>query len=155
MSLTSGSVTISYVILISSAGNFVHQNYVAEELTRMATLKGVIWFGVYFVCLLKREGQVFLTVVVGPLVEALSKRNLNQDPRAFCDMSSVMHALYCHVIFDVKFHCFNVIILQQDKFQDMSDQIINRIDEMGARIDDLEKNIGEMMTQAGVDEPEK
>jgi hypothetical protein len=26
---------------------------------------------------------------------------------------------------------------------------------MGARIDDLEKNIGELMTQAGVDEPEK
>lgn len=29
------------------------------------------------------------------------------------------------------------------------------VDEMGARIDDLEKNIGELMTQAGVDEPEK
>lgn len=26
---------------------------------------------------------------------------------------------------------------------------------MGTRIDDLEKNIGELMTQAGVDEPEK
>ncbi|XP_026287468.1 heat shock factor-binding protein 1 isoform X2 [Frankliniella occidentalis] len=43
----------------------------------------------------------------------------------------------------------------QDKFQTMSDQIINRIDEMGNRIDDLEKNIADLMTQAGVDGPEK
>jgi len=32
----------------------------------------------------------------------------------------------------------------------MSDAIITRIDEMGSRIDDLEKSIGELMTQAGV-----
>ena len=31
----------------------------------------------------------------------------------------------------------------------MSDAIITRIDEMGSRIDDLEKSIGELMTQAG------
>lgn len=43
----------------------------------------------------------------------------------------------------------------QDKFQAMSDQIITRIDEMGNRIDDLEKNITELMTQAGVEGPEK
>ncbi|XP_044742752.1 heat shock factor-binding protein 1 isoform X1 [Chrysoperla carnea] len=43
----------------------------------------------------------------------------------------------------------------QDKFQTMSDQIINRIDEMGNRIDDLEKNIADLMTQAGVEGPDK
>ena len=32
----------------------------------------------------------------------------------------------------------------------MSDAIITRIDEMGSRIDDLEKSIGELMTQAGM-----
>jgi heat shock factor-binding protein 1 len=37
----------------------------------------------------------------------------------------------------------------------MSDQIISRIDEMGTRIDDLEKNIADLMTQAGVEEGEK
>lgn len=37
----------------------------------------------------------------------------------------------------------------QDKFQSMSDQILNRIDEMGNRVDDLEKNISDLMTQAG------
>ena len=40
----------------------------------------------------------------------------------------------------------------QDKFQGMSDGIISRIDEMGNRIDDLEKNIADLMTQAGVED---
>ncbi|GLV37889.1 uncharacterized protein CBL_06409 [Carabus blaptoides fortunei] len=43
----------------------------------------------------------------------------------------------------------------QDKFQTMSDQILTRIDEMGNRIDDLEKNIADLMTQAGVEGPDK
>uniref|UniRef100_A0A3Q2XWD7 Heat shock factor-binding protein 1 n=1 Tax=Hippocampus comes TaxID=109280 RepID=A0A3Q2XWD7_HIPCM len=45
----------------------------------------------------------------------------------------------------------------QDKFQTMSDQIIGR--NIHTRIDDLEKNIADLMTQAGVEEngamPEK
>lgn len=32
----------------------------------------------------------------------------------------------------------------------MSDQILNRIDEMGTRIDDLEKNINDLMANAGI-----
>ena len=40
---------------------------------------------------------------------------------------------------------------QQSRFEQMSDQIIGRIDEMGNRIDDLEKSIGELMEQAGVE----
>ncbi|KFO11652.1 Heat shock factor-binding protein 1, partial [Balearica regulorum gibbericeps] len=49
----------------------------------------------------------------------------------------------------------------QDKFQTMSDQIIgrnilflNELDDMSCRIDDLEKNIADLMTQAGVEELE-
>ena len=34
----------------------------------------------------------------------------------------------------------------------MSDSIIGRIDEMGSRIDDLEKSIGDLIQQAGLDE---
>ena len=34
----------------------------------------------------------------------------------------------------------------------MSNQIVARIDEMGQRIDDLEKSIGELMQQAGVED---
>ncbi len=34
----------------------------------------------------------------------------------------------------------------------MSNQIIGKIDEMGSRIDDLEKSIGDLMEHAGVDE---
>ena len=41
---------------------------------------------------------------------------------------------------------------QQTRFQTMSDSIIGRIDEMGSRIDDLEKSIGELIQQAGVEE---
>ena len=36
----------------------------------------------------------------------------------------------------------------------MSEVIIGRIDEMGTRIDDLEGSIGELMSQAGIDENE-
>jgi heat shock factor-binding protein 1 len=35
----------------------------------------------------------------------------------------------------------------------MSDSIISKIDEMGSRIDDLEKSIGELVKEAGVDSP--
>ena len=38
----------------------------------------------------------------------------------------------------------------QDKFQVMSEQILNRIDEMGHRIDDLEQNLNEVIQQTGI-----
>lgn len=41
----------------------------------------------------------------------------------------------------------------QNKFQLMSDQILTRIDEMGNKIDDLEKNLGEAMHVAGLEPP--
>lgn len=41
----------------------------------------------------------------------------------------------------------------QGKFQAMSNQIVSRMDEMGTRIDDLEKNVSDLMTLAGMDEP--
>ena len=44
---------------------------------------------------------------------------------------------------------------QQSRFQQMSDSIIGRIDEMGTRIDDLEQSIGELIQQAGVEEEGK
>jgi len=40
----------------------------------------------------------------------------------------------------------------QTRFSTMSNAIIGRIDEMGSRIDDLEKSIAELMTQAGIEE---
>eukprot|EP00285_Hemiselmis_virescens_P009379 CAMPEP_0173377080 /NCGR_PEP_ID=MMETSP1356-20130122/269_1 /TAXON_ID=77927 ORGANISM="Hemiselmis virescens, Strain PCC157" /NCGR_SAMPLE_ID=MMETSP1356 /ASSEMBLY_ACC=CAM_ASM_000847 /LENGTH=72 /DNA_ID=CAMNT_0014329689 /DNA_START=79 /DNA_END=297 /DNA_ORIENTATION=- len=46
----------------------------------------------------------------------------------------------------------NLLGQMQQRFQDMSDAIIQRIDDMGGRIDELEKSIGELMTQAGIDE---
>ncbi|KAJ8403059.1 hypothetical protein AAFF_G00359750 [Aldrovandia affinis] len=42
----------------------------------------------------------------------------------------------------------------QSKFQAMSDQIVSRMDEMGTRIDGLEKNVADIMTEAGMEEPQ-
>lgn len=39
------------------------------------------------------------------------------------------------------------LLPQQQKFQQMSDQIIGRLDDMGKRVDDLEKNIAELVQQ--------
>ena len=36
----------------------------------------------------------------------------------------------------------------QSRFQTMSDSIITRIDEMGERIDDLERSVQDLVTQA-------
>ncbi|XP_048057845.1 heat shock factor-binding protein 1-like protein 1 [Chanodichthys erythropterus] len=43
----------------------------------------------------------------------------------------------------------------QNRFQNVSDQIISKMDEMGTRIDDLEKNVADLMTQAGMEDHHK
>eukprot|EP00938_MAST-03A_sp_MAST-3A-sp1_P004630 g4630.t1 len=43
----------------------------------------------------------------------------------------------------------------QGRFQEMSDSIIGRIDEMGSRIDDLENSISDLMQEAGVEDAKK
>ena len=48
----------------------------------------------------------------------------------------------------------NLLGQMQSRFQQMSEAIITRIDDMGGRIDDLEKSIGDLMTQAGAEEEE-
>uniref|UniRef100_A0A8C9YS73 Heat shock factor-binding protein 1-like n=1 Tax=Sander lucioperca TaxID=283035 RepID=A0A8C9YS73_SANLU len=40
----------------------------------------------------------------------------------------------------------------QGRFQLMSEQLESKIEEMGTRIDGLEKNVSELMTQAGMEE---
>uniref|UniRef100_UPI0037E7792E heat shock factor-binding protein 1-like protein 1 n=1 Tax=Semicossyphus pulcher TaxID=241346 RepID=UPI0037E7792E len=40
----------------------------------------------------------------------------------------------------------------QGRFQAVSEQLECKIDEMGTRIDELEKNVSELMTQAGMEE---
>ena len=45
----------------------------------------------------------------------------------------------------------NLLEQMQTRFETMSNQIVDRIDEMGNRIDDLEKSIAELTEQAGVD----
>ncbi|KAL3807170.1 hypothetical protein ACHAXA_011371 [Cyclostephanos tholiformis] len=39
----------------------------------------------------------------------------------------------------------------QTRFDRLSDAIIGRIDDMGAKIDELEKSLNELMDQAGVE----
>ncbi|XDV34497.1 hypothetical protein PO909_004652 [Leuciscus waleckii] len=45
----------------------------------------------------------------------------------------------------------------QSRFQNLSDQIISKniFSEMGTRIDDLENNVADLMTQAGMEDQHK
>ncbi|KAK5884024.1 hypothetical protein CesoFtcFv8_020290 [Champsocephalus esox] len=40
----------------------------------------------------------------------------------------------------------------QGRFKGISEQLESKLDEMGARIDDLESDVSELMTQAGMEE---
>jgi len=46
----------------------------------------------------------------------------------------------------------NLLEQMQQRFNQMSTSIIGRIDDMGTRIDDLEKSITDLMSQAGIDQ---
>jgi heat shock factor-binding protein 1 len=48
---------------------------------------------------------------------------------------------------DMQLFIKNLLEQMQNRFTAMSTTIIGRIDEMGSRIDDLEKSIGELMNQ--------
>ena len=41
---------------------------------------------------------------------------------------------------------------QKERFEDMSGNIVSRIDEMGKRIDDVENSINDLMNDLGVEE---
>ena len=45
----------------------------------------------------------------------------------------------------------NLLEQMQQRFNQMSSTIISRIDDMGGRIDELEKSIGDLMAQAGIE----
>lgn len=66
-----------------------------------------------------------------------------------CDLVSVA---YTEILQNAKL-LYCLAHWQQSRFQTMSDSIISKIDEMGSRIDDLEKSIGELVKEAGVDSP--
>ncbi|XP_053421600.1 heat shock factor-binding protein 1-like [Nycticebus coucang] len=44
-----------------------------------------------------------------------------------------------------------LLLQRQDKFHSVSDQIIGRIDDTSSCMNDLEKNIADLMTQAGME----
>lgn len=45
------------------------------------------------------------------------------------------------------------MITQQTRFSRLSDTILGRIDDMGSKIDELEKNINELVEQTGAEVP--
>ncbi|XP_057392151.1 heat shock factor-binding protein 1-like [Balaenoptera acutorostrata] len=59
------------------------------------------------------------------------------DPKTMQDLTSVVQTLLQQM---------------QGKWQTTSNQIIGRIEDMSSRIDDPEKNIADLMIQAGVEE---
>lgn len=40
----------------------------------------------------------------------------------------------------------------QDKYETMSDELISKMEDMGARIDDLDRDVADLMLQAGIEE---
>ncbi|XP_054428182.1 heat shock factor-binding protein 1-like [Pteronotus mesoamericanus] len=59
------------------------------------------------------------------------------DPKTVAGLTSVMQTLLQQV---------------RDRFWTVSDQVIGRTDEMSSRLDDLEKNIADLMTQVETEE---
>jgi heat shock factor-binding protein 1 len=55
------------------------------------------------------------------------------------------------VFVSIDSNLINSYILKQTRFSRLSDTILGRIDDMGSKIDDLEKSIGELMDQAGIE----
>lgn len=49
----------------------------------------------------------------------------------------------------------NLLKQMQERFEDMSSNIVGRIDEMGKRIDDIEKSIEDVMKDLGDEDQEK
>nr|XP_028593353.1 heat shock factor-binding protein 1-like protein 1 isoform X2 [Podarcis muralis]XP_028593354.1 heat shock factor-binding protein 1-like protein 1 isoform X2 [Podarcis muralis]XP_028593355.1 heat shock factor-binding protein 1-like protein 1 isoform X2 [Podarcis muralis] len=52
------------------------------------------------------------------------------------------------------FHCMkaeNLLQQLQENFQALTDKLLLRTDEMGERIDDLEKHVTGLMAQAGIE----
>ena len=49
----------------------------------------------------------------------------------------------------------NMLKQMQERFEEMSGNIIGRVDEMGKRIDDIEKSINEIMNDLGEEEDQK
>ncbi|XP_022248986.1 heat shock factor-binding protein 1-like [Limulus polyphemus] len=75
----------------------------------------------------------------------LNKSDLNENARSGEQLTEPKN------IQDLTQYVEDLLHQLQEKFQVMSDQILARIDGMGHRIDDLEKNIADLMTQTGVD----
>ena len=63
----------------------------------------------------------------------------DSDPKSVQDLSSYVQ----HVLDEM-----------QGKFKAMSDGTVNRIEEMGNRIGDLEKSVAELLVEAGMDAAE-
>ncbi|XP_073422388.1 heat shock factor-binding protein 1-like protein 1 isoform X3 [Dendrobates tinctorius] len=45
----------------------------------------------------------------------------------------------------------NLLKKLQERFQSMSDQLTERMEEMGSNIDKLQNDVSDLMTQAGID----
>merc|ERR1712165_582883 len=54
---------------------------------------------------------------------------------------------------DLNLFISDLLEQMQSKFENMGNTILGRIDDMGSRIDTLEKSIGDLMDQSGLSEP--
>merc|ERR1712189_166396 len=84
-------------------------------------------------------GQEYWTFAMADVNKAKTENMEASDPKSVQDLTVFVQ---------------NLVQQMQDKFQTISDQVLVRIDEMGKRVDELEQNIGNLMKQAEMDEPE-
>ncbi|KAG7245227.1 hypothetical protein INR49_023799 [Caranx melampygus] len=84
------------------------------------------------------EFERFKPTVTVRVTESNREKNMSQtDSKAAKDMTDAMDETMRRL---------------QGRFQEMSEQLESKINEMGIRIDDLEKNVSDLMTQAGMEE---
>ena len=58
--------------------------------------------------------------------------------------------MYCSLVYSLTHDVF-FLHLKQNRFNQLSDTIIGRIDDMGTKIDELERSVNEMMNQVGLE----
>lgn len=74
------------------------------------------------------------------------------QPNGLCVAGTTMSKTECKAAEDMAEAMETTMQRLQQRFQSISEQLESKLDQMGTRINDLEKNVTELMTQAGMEE---
>ena len=79
-----------------------------------------------------------------------------RQPQNAQEMADLVFYIFCYFEFNCLFFSSqvqNTITQIQEKFEHMSDSILTKVDEMGRRIDELERNSAYIVSQANAELP--